>query len=122
MKNTLLIHGRLTGPTTIELDQPISDVEGEVDVIVRRKVETAEESETVFEFLSKLPPGTRSREDIDQEIREERGIKLHVVDLAQKLSPDDHEDDRGRRDDRERDRCRGDESQTGAEAQGSRSA
>ena len=45
-----------------------------------------------------------------------------VVDLASKLVPYDEEDDERRDHDRERDRRRGDESEAGPEAHGSRSA
>ena len=32
----------------------------------------AEEPEDILDFLAKLPGGTRTKEDIDQQIREER--------------------------------------------------
>jgi hypothetical protein len=48
MQNAIVIKGRLVGPQSVELDEP------------------------VFDFLRRLPAGTRGREDIDHQIREER--------------------------------------------------
>ena len=73
MHGTTVIRGRLVGPTQVELEQPVSNVADEVEVVVRARV--AQEPgarEDLLSLLDRIPPGTRTREDIDEQIREER--------------------------------------------------
>jgi hypothetical protein len=72
MQNALIVKGRLTGPRSVELDEPVSRVTDEVQVILQRVGSNGPRGESVFEFLRSLPPGIRSKEDIDRQIREER--------------------------------------------------
>ncbi len=73
MQQAIVVKGRLVGPKTVELDEAVSEASAEVEVVVLLpgKAEPAEE-ENVFEFLRRLPPGTRTKADIDRQIREER--------------------------------------------------
>ena len=72
MERGVVVRGRLHG-RRIDLDEPVDQLEGEVEVVVRPVVpERAKPVETVFEFIRKLPPGTRTKEDIDRQIAEER--------------------------------------------------
>jgi len=63
----------MVSPTTVELDEPVSDVTGSVEVILR-SVEVAEErrGERLSDFLRRLSPTGRTKEDVDRQIREER--------------------------------------------------
>jgi len=73
MERAIVVKGRMISPTTIELDESISEVTGGVEVTLRSITpDQPGEGETVFEFLRRLPPGTRTKEDIDQQMREER--------------------------------------------------
>jgi len=73
MRNEVIINGRLTGPRNVELDEPVADLKGEVHVILRpRGNGSPSDSETISQFLRGLPPGTRSREDIDKQLHDER--------------------------------------------------
>ena len=51
----------------------VDQIDGEVEVVIR-SVEPARTKpvESIFEFIRKLPPGTRTKEDIDRQIAEER--------------------------------------------------
>lgn len=61
------------GPRRIDLDEAVDEVTGEVEVVVRSiESKATEPSRDVFEFLRSLAPGTRSKEDIDRQIAEER--------------------------------------------------
>jgi hypothetical protein len=76
MQRAIIVRGRLSGPRRIDLDEAVDEVTGEVEVVVR-PIEPIEPKEgkpaqDVFEFLRSLPPGTRSKEDIDRQIAEER--------------------------------------------------
>ncbi len=73
MQAARVVKGRLTGPRTVELSEAVSEATEEVEVLIRPVAVTAQQPTlSVSEFLKRLPPGTRSREDIDQQIREER--------------------------------------------------
>ena len=73
MQRAIVVKGRMISPTTIELDESVPEVTGGVEVILRSVApDQTDEGETVFEFLRRLPPGTRTKEDIDRQIREER--------------------------------------------------
>ncbi|MBX3184255.1 MAG: hypothetical protein KF915_16630 [Polyangiaceae bacterium] len=57
-------------------EEALDEITGEVEVVVRpiepKHVESAQD---VFEFIRSLPPGTRSKEDIDRQIAEERASR-----------------------------------------------
>jgi hypothetical protein len=73
MQKPITVRGRLTDPRRIELDEPLKDVTGEVEVIVRPVEPTVEKAaQDIFDFLRSLPAGTRSKEDIDRQIADER--------------------------------------------------
>ena len=72
MKNAILVRGHLTGPRSVELDEPVADVTPEVEVILRPRPAGSAEEQSLSRFLNSLPPGTRSREEIDQQLRQER--------------------------------------------------
>jgi len=73
MDNAIVIKGRLTGPKSVELDVPVSQVTERVEVILHPLAEGVGESAGgVVQFLRSLPRGARSRDDIDRQLREER--------------------------------------------------
>jgi len=73
MQRAIVVKGRMVSPTTVELEEPVSEVTGDVEVVLRTIAEDqASQGETVFEFLRRIPPGMRTKEDIDRQIREER--------------------------------------------------
>jgi hypothetical protein len=73
MQRAIAVRGRLINPSTIELDEPVSEVTGDVEVVIRGIAgdETARR-ETIFEFLRRLPDGTRTKDDIDDQLGGER--------------------------------------------------
>jgi hypothetical protein len=72
MERGVVVRGRLHG-RQIDLEEPVDQLDGEVEVVVR-PVEPAHAKpvESIFDFIRKLPPGTRTKEDIDRQIAEER--------------------------------------------------
>ncbi len=73
MERAIVVRGKLTDAQHIELDEPVTELEGPVEVVLRRvRSETEGQEEDIFDFIANLPPGTRSKEDIDRQIREER--------------------------------------------------
>jgi len=73
MQGQIIIKGRLVGPRNVELDEPISTTNSEVDVIVRVGAPDAiADSESISDFLRHLPTGIISKDEIDQRLRSER--------------------------------------------------
>jgi hypothetical protein len=75
MQRTVVIRGRLVGPTTVELDEPVPDPEllGSVEVLLRIPAEVAPGgTQSMIEFLQGLPPGVRSKDEIDRQLADER--------------------------------------------------
>ena len=73
MERAVVVRGKLTDAQHIELDEPVTELQGLVDVVLRSVPSAADgQAEDIFDFIAKLPPGTRSKEDIDRQIREER--------------------------------------------------
>ena len=69
MSRTIVVKGRVTGPRTVELDVALPDHTVEVQVVAHVAQEAGGK---LSDYLRSLPPGTRTQEDIDRQIREER--------------------------------------------------
>ena len=73
MERAVIVRGRMSDPRHIELDEPVGSIRGEVEVVVKSAAETQRAAEQdVFDFIARLPPGARSKADIDRQVREER--------------------------------------------------
>jgi hypothetical protein len=70
MTRTVVVKGRLVGPHAVGLDEPLPAQASGIEV--RARVETAGSRGAVTDFLRSLPPGTRTKEEIDRQINEER--------------------------------------------------
>lgn len=72
MQRAFVVRGRLRG-RHIDLDEPVDQLDGEVEVVVR-SVEQTESvpADDVFAFIRSLPIGHRTKEDIDRQLAEER--------------------------------------------------
>lgn len=72
MQRAIIVRGRLNGARRIDLDEPVEDVTGEVEVVVRMVEAEAAPRRHLADVLRSLPPGTRSKDDIDRQVAEER--------------------------------------------------
>ena len=73
MQKALVVNGRLVGPRSVELDEPVANMRAEVEVLMRPVSDVqVDRTETISNFLRHLPAGNRSKEEIDQQIRAER--------------------------------------------------
>jgi hypothetical protein len=73
MERAVVVRGKLIDAQHIELDEPVTDLAGRVDVVLRRVPSDIEgQDEDIFDFIAALPPGTRTKDDIDRQIGEER--------------------------------------------------
>jgi hypothetical protein len=74
METAVIVRGRLSDSRHIELDEAVSGIEGEVEVLLRPVVMPGPaEAVDVFELVASTIPGTRSKEDIDRQVADERG-------------------------------------------------
>jgi hypothetical protein len=69
MTRTVVIKGRKVGPNTVELDEPLPEQASEVEVVARIKTEGGGK---LSDYIRSLPPGTRTIEDINRQVDEER--------------------------------------------------
>jgi hypothetical protein len=72
---THVVKGRLVGPTTVELYEPLTILAGtsEVDVVVSvPPLAGSQALAALINHFKSLPPGTRTKEEIDRQIQEER--------------------------------------------------
>jgi len=71
MQDGVRVRGRLAG-RRIELDEDVEDLEGEVEVVVRPLPSADASSPRFLDVVGDLPPGSRSKEDIDQQLHAAR--------------------------------------------------
>ena len=73
MERIITVRGKILDPRRIELDEPLADMHGDVEVVVKPAEAPSDTSSIdVFDFISGLPPGKRSKSDIDGQMEEER--------------------------------------------------
>jgi hypothetical protein len=73
MERAIVVRGILSDPLHIELAEPVTELRGEVEVVVRSaSAPQPQPRQDIFDFIASLSPGTRSKEDIDQQLQEER--------------------------------------------------
>mgnify|MGYP000706102052 CR=1 FL=1 len=70
MAQTRVLPGHVVGETTVRVDQPIPGDTAEVEVVLHLR--KSGKLGSVGEYVRQLPPGERTKEDIDRQIREER--------------------------------------------------
>jgi hypothetical protein len=71
MERGVVVRGRIHG-RRIDLDEPVDQLEGEVEVVVRPVQAPHPTVADMLALIATFPPGTRSKEDIDRQIAEER--------------------------------------------------
>ncbi len=69
MPRTVVIKGRVVGPHTVELETALPDRTQEVEVVARIADRVGGR---LSDYVRALPPGIRSKDDIDRQVREER--------------------------------------------------
>lgn len=72
MQHAFKVAGRMADPRHIELDVPLNDVHGRVEVLVRVEASPPSSPPDVFELIATFPPGIRSKEEIDAELDADR--------------------------------------------------
>lgn len=73
MEKAVIVRGRLSDPTHVELDEAVTDVAGTVEVVLRQAAVANEQlAPDIFELIAALPPGTRTRAEIDAQVLAER--------------------------------------------------
>ena len=73
MQQAYVVRGRVSDATHIELDEPVAELGCEVQVLILGPAKAKPgKNMNVFDFIRTLKPGTRTKADIDQQVRDER--------------------------------------------------
>lgn len=73
MESAIIVRGRMADSRHIELSEAVPGLTGDVEVVLRQVAPAAEASlPDVFEVIASLSAGTRSKEDIDEQLADER--------------------------------------------------
>jgi len=56
----------------VDLDEPVDDLAGPVEVVLRSTRPTELARRDVFDVIASMAPGNRTKQDIDRQIDEER--------------------------------------------------
>jgi len=72
MQRAIVIRGRLADSRHIELDEPVDDMPGDVEITLRPVVETARPRRDIAEIIASMRGGRRTKEEIDAQFAEER--------------------------------------------------
>ena len=71
MESRAAIRGKLKG-RHIELEEPVDDLEGDVEVFVRAARDATPRAPDVLEVIAAMPPGDREKSEIDAELTHTR--------------------------------------------------
>ena len=72
MGETVVIKGHVVNSTTVTLDEPLPEHATDVDVVVHLADAAENQVQAMIDFLTSLPPGAHTKEEIDRQIEEDR--------------------------------------------------
>jgi len=72
MQRAIVIRGRLADSRHIELDEPVDEMHGDVEITLRPVVESVRPRRDIAEIIASMADGRRAKEDIDAQLAEER--------------------------------------------------
>jgi hypothetical protein len=73
METAIILRGRIADPHHIELDEPVEGLTGTVEVMLRAVGTSPDVAvQDVFDLIASLTPGSRSKDEIDRQIADER--------------------------------------------------
>ena len=72
MGDTLVIKGRVVNSTTVKVEEPLPERAIDVEVVVHLADSAQGQVQAMIDFLTSLPPGARTKEEIERQIEEER--------------------------------------------------
>lgn len=75
MERGIVVRGRLRG-RHIELEEDVGELDGEVEVFLRAATSTPRPPD-VLEVIAGLPVGSRTKDDIDRQVDDDRSGWTH---------------------------------------------
>lgn len=72
MTETVVVKGRLVTPSTAQLEEPLSGVADDVQVVAHPPNAVGANFEQLIARLLARPDGAKTREELDEEIRQQR--------------------------------------------------
>jgi hypothetical protein len=73
MTRTVVVRGHVVGANTVQVDEPLPNRLEDVEVLLHISDDDTGRPDKVAALLRGLPPGSRSKQDIDQQLEEDRG-------------------------------------------------
>ncbi len=70
--NSIIRKGTLVSPQIVKLDEPAQGVAADVEIILHVVSESVRDEETIFDYVARITPGTKSRAELDAQLAEER--------------------------------------------------
>ncbi len=72
MEKSVVVHRKLADPRHIELDEPVTEIRGAVEVVLRPVAAAGVPGRDAFDLVESLPAGSREKRDIDRQVADER--------------------------------------------------
>lgn len=72
MEKTVIVKGRLSDSRHVVLEEPVTGVSADVEVVLKQDTPSDKDEEDILELIRNLKPGTRSKVEIDRQMLEER--------------------------------------------------
>lgn len=73
MERAIIVRGRFEDSLHVTLAEPVEDLQGEVEVVLRPVPQSLTRGQTtVFDLIRALPAGRRTKLDIDSQVRDEK--------------------------------------------------
>lgn len=71
MEETIIVKGRMADPTHIELEEPLTVIQGKIEIAIRLAHATQARKD-IRELVLAFPAGKRTKQDIDRQVDSER--------------------------------------------------
>ena len=72
METAIIVRGRMADARHIELDEAVPEMAGTIEVVLRPLHQPPAPTVDVFELIASLGPGSRAKDEIDRQLRDER--------------------------------------------------
>lgn len=72
MDKACVVAGRIADSRHIELEEPVTGLQGRVEVTLRSLDKSRPREKDVMDLIRSLPAGTRTKRDIDLQVEAER--------------------------------------------------
>ncbi len=72
MNKAIIVTGHIADPTHIELEKPLTDLVGRVEIVIRAVPKRPSATPKIMDYIDSLTAGRRTKSDIDSKLSLER--------------------------------------------------